>query len=315
MPEATETSESRAAGPVWISGFADEIDPRLDEQLRVMGELGLDYLSLRSADGKSVADFTPESFSEQIAPRLETAGVRISSLGSPIGKIPVDSEEAFDAQLAQLESLCQICELSGCSYIRMFSFFIPEGKDADAFEDVVIAKLRAFVDVAGRHGVTLLHENEKDIFGDTLARCERLFERIQSPYFKAAFDFANFVQCGEDTCVCWERLRSHVVYIHIKDAVYTSSENVVFGTGDGHCEELLRRAILDEGYSGFLTLEPHLVLFDSLGMLERADAHHVIAENKAENGAAGYKMQLDALTGMLGRMGLVRDEDGAWRSR
>lgn len=315
MSTDAETSESPAVGPVWVSGFADEIDPRLDEQLRVMGELGLGYLSLRSADGKSVADFTPESFSEQIAPRLDAAGVRISSLGSPIGKIPIGDNAAFEHQLAQLENLCEICKLAGCSYIRMFSFFIPEGADADSFEDEAIVKLRAFVEIAERHGVTLLHENEKDIFGDTLARCERLFECIQSPYFKAAFDYANFVQCGEDTRECWERLRSHVVYIHIKDAVYTSSENVVFGTGDGHCEELLRRAILDEGYSGFLTLEPHLVLFDSLGMLERADAHHIIAENKAENGAAGYKMQLDALAGMLGRMGLVRVESGAWQSQ
>ena len=35
-----------------ISGFADEIDPQLDVQLKVVKELGMDHICLRAADGK-----------------------------------------------------------------------------------------------------------------------------------------------------------------------------------------------------------------------------------------------------------------------
>ena len=78
-------------------------------------------------------------------------------------------------------------------------------------------------------------------------------------HFKAIFDFANFVQCGEDTQECYDLLKDEIVYIHIKDAVSTDSQNVVCGTGEGKIPEILAQAI-DSGYKGFLTLEPHLVL-------------------------------------------------------
>ena len=38
--------------------------------------------------------------------------------------------------------------------------------------------------------------------------------------------------------------------------------NVPAGTGLGKIPELLRRAFCEEGYHGFLTLEPHLAMFD-----------------------------------------------------
>ena len=41
-----------------ISGFADEISPELDKQLQVVRELGMDHISLRSADGKGIAEYT-----------------------------------------------------------------------------------------------------------------------------------------------------------------------------------------------------------------------------------------------------------------
>ena len=47
------------------------------------------------------------------------------------------------------------------------------------------------------------------------------------------------------------------------------------GTGEGKIPELLHKAIVEEGYTGFLTLEPHLVLFDSLQSLETTDAKNI----------------------------------------
>ena len=90
-------------GKIFISGFADEISPDFDEQLRVVTELGMKYISLRTADKKGIADYTAEEVSEKLLPRLEKAGVKVSSLGSPIGKIQIDDEEAFETQLGQLE--------------------------------------------------------------------------------------------------------------------------------------------------------------------------------------------------------------------
>ena len=126
-------------------------------------------------------------------------------------------------------------------------------------------------------------------------------QTLSSAHFKSAFDFANFVQCGEDTAKCWDALRPYIVYIHIKDAVSTDKENVLCGTGEGKIPELLHKAIVEEGYTGFLTLEPHLVLFDSLQSLETTDAKNIIRENKYKNGAEGYAAQYHALCDILAK--------------
>lgn len=281
-----------------ISGFADEIDPQLDVQLKVVKELGMDHICLRAADGKGIAEYSVEEFSQSILPRLKAAGVSVSSLGSPIGKIDIDDDAAYETQLAQLDTLCQICNLLGCRYIRMFSFWMKD-KNPDDWKDEVLKKLHGFAEIAAKYDVVLIHENEKDIYGDIATRCKTILDELASPHFKAAFDFANFVQCGEDTVKCWEMLKEHVVYIHIKDAVSGNNENVVCGTGEGQIARILKQAIREEGYQGFLTLEPHLVLFATLQSLEVVDATEVISENKAKDGAEGYAMQYHALCRIL----------------
>lgn len=284
---------------IYISGFSDEISSDFVEQLETVTRLGMHYISLRAADGKGIAEYSLEEVRTQLLPKLEQYQVRVSSIGSPIGKVGIEDEEGFEKQKEQLEEICKIANLLDCKYIRMFSFFMPEGKNPDDYKDVVLEKLREFIAIASKYDVVLMHENEKDIYGDVLSRCKILMDELGDEHFASVFDFANFVQCKQDTEECWNALQKHIVYIHIKDAVTTDNENVVCGTGEGKIPQLLRRAIVDEGYEGFLTLEPHLVLFDTLASLETTDAKDVIKEDKAKDGAEGYKMQYDALCEIL----------------
>lgn len=245
-----------------ISGFADEISQDFDQQLKTVTDLGMKYICIRSAEHKGIADYTPEEVRTVLLPKLQAAGVGVSSLGTAIGKVEVDDEAGFAKQLEQLETLCETARLLDCSFIRMFSFLIPKDADADSYTDVVLDKLRQFIRIAEKHDIVLLHENEKGIYGDTGARCKLLFDRLACSHFKAAFDFANFVQCEQDTAECWELLHDQIAYIHIKDALPGCLLNVPAGTGLGKIPELLRRAFCEEGYHGFLTLEPHLAMFD-----------------------------------------------------
>ena len=290
---------SKVKEKIRISGFADEISSSFDEQLQTVRQLGMQYICLRTADGKSIADYSVEEAREKLLTRLEVAGIGVSSLGSPIGKLRVDDEAGFQRQLVQLDTLCQICRLLNCRYIRVFSFYIPEGAQPERYRDAVLEKLKQMLQVAERYQVTLLCENEKELYGDMGIRCLELMEHLKHPLFRLAFDFANFVQCGEDTEACWDMLHAYVSYIHIKDAVSAEKENVLCGTGEGKIALLLRRAIRDEGYDGFLTLEPHLVLFDSLASLELKAPESVIKTNKASSGAEAYAMQYHALQAIL----------------
>ena len=105
-----------------------------------------------SFGGKSKVELKNKSF--ETAAALNAAGVKVSSLGSPIGKIDIDDDAAYEKQLAQLDTLCQICNLLDCKYIRMFSFWMLH-KNPDEWKDEVLKKLRGFAEIAAKYGVIL----------------------------------------------------------------------------------------------------------------------------------------------------------------
>ncbi len=283
---------------IHISGFSDEISSDFKEQLEHVVKLGMNYISLRGIDGRNINEYSIEEINGYVKPTLEKYQVKVSSIGSPIGKVFIDDEEGYNQQKIDLDRLCQIANILECDYMRIFSFYIPKDKNPEYYKDEVIAKTKEFVENAKKCNVDLLHENEKDIYGDTDVRVKELFDGVKSDNFRAIFDFANFVQVGTETLPAYKLLEDEIEYIHIKDAVFDVNENVVCGTGDGHIKEILKD-VLAKGYEGFLTLEPHLVMFDSLQALELEDASDVIKEDKAKDGAEGYKMQYDALIGLL----------------
>lgn len=264
-----------------------------------MKRLGMEYISLRTADGKGIADYTAAQVEQKLLPRLVKSGIKVSSLGSPIGKIRIDDDAAYQKQLGQLDELGRICGVLDCCYIRIFSFFVPETADPAVYTAEVVRKIAGFLDIAERYGITLIHENEKDIYGDTDTRCLLLMEAFANRSLAMAFDFANFVQCGVDPWQAYQQLRPYVMYIHIKDAVAERQENVVCGTGEGQIADILNTAIQDDGYQGFLTLEPHLVVFDALASLEQKAVSDIIKKNKAADGATAYEMQYQALLSLL----------------
>ena len=42
-------------------------------------------------------------------------------------------KKALQKQKVMLDKLCQISQLLDCKYIRIFSFYIPKGEDADQY--------------------------------------------------------------------------------------------------------------------------------------------------------------------------------------
>ena len=274
-----------------ISGFADEIAVDMDTQIALLKELGIEWVEFRSGDGKGVADYSLEE-AKDLRRKLDENGIRVSALGSPIGKIGI--EEDFAPHLKLLEHLTELAEVLGTSYIRMFSFFIPEGKDPADYRDEVFGRTKAMVEMAKEKGVVLLHENEKGIYGDVAQRCLDLMRNFYGEHYRCTFDFANFVQCGQDVLAAYEMLKPYITYVHVKDAVMETGEVTPAREGDGQVAEI-RRRLDGEGYKGFLSLEPHLVDFAGLKNLEK-DAK----ERKRSDGEQAFSQAYHALRKILG---------------
>ncbi len=279
-----------------IYAFADEASANLDEQIDAMRRNGLQGLELRSVDEINVSDLTVDQ-AKQIRRRLDDAGLQTWSIGSPIGKIEMDGD--FEAHLDKYRRTLELANILGAENIRLFSFFIPEGKNPDDYESLVIDRLGKFAQLAEGTGVTVCHENEKDIYGDLAVRCEKIHRAL--PSVKAIFDPANFVQCGQDTLEAWQMLKPYVKYLHIKDALHNG--NVVpAGKGDGNVEAILRAYSAMGGSA--MTLEPHLAVFSALGQIERHDrSHGVGAEYVYENNHAAFDAAAAALHQLLEPIG------------
>lgn len=273
-----------------VSCFADEIAVDIKTQLDVLNELGIRFIEFRSGDGMNVDEYTAVQ-AQDLNRRLAEHEIRVSALGSPIGKISV--EEEFAPHLKKLAHLTELAHILETPYIRVFSFFIPEGKDPLDYRDEVFYRTNAMVELAEREGVILLHENEKGIYGDTAERCLDLMQNFYGYHYQCTFDFANFLQCGENTMCAYEMLKTYISYVHIKDAVKSTGQVVLAGEGDGQVEEILR--LLDqEKYQGFLSLEPHLVDFEGLQNLE-----HDAKKRGRSDGKAAFCQAFQALERIL----------------
>jgi len=247
---------------VVLSGFADEISPDLDEQLAVLAAESISHLELRSVWSTNVADLDDAQLA-RFWRQTEESGVRVSAIGSPIGKIDIDAP--FGPELERLRRVADIADQLGTTLVRVFSFFVPQGQDPRLYRAQVIDRMRALADLAAERGLVLAHENEKKIYGDRPERCADLIASVGSPALRATFDAANFVQCAvRPHSEGYELLRPHLVYVQIKDALMATGEVVPAGQGDGEVAKTLA-ALRDSGFQGYLSLEPHLAMAGSFG--------------------------------------------------
>ena len=276
---------------VIISGFADEIAPSLDTQIEVIKKLGISHIEMRGVNGKPLVEHSLREV-RKIKEQLDENAIKLSSVGSPIGKILIT--DSFEEHFRLFEKTVEIAKIMETRYIRIFSFFIPEQENAEDYKEEVFNRMRRFIEYAKEHDVVLLHENEKDIYGDIAYRCEELMNEFYCDNFKAVFDFANFVQCGQDTKKAYEILKPYIAYIHIKDALADTGDVVPAGYGDGNVEEILKN-LLKCGYNGYLSLEPHLSDFVGFSDLEQNESK----EKKKLTGEEAYTLAYESLNKIL----------------
>ena len=268
-----------------LTGFADEIAASLDTQMQVLEKLHMNHIEMRGVDGRNFVEYS-EKEAREIKKRLEDRGFALSAVGSPIGKIGIT--EDFVPHMELFKHTVELAHIMDTPNIRMFSFYVPrekgmvsgvENSAADrmrpaggeisvSYREKVMEQLGQFVDYAAANNVVLLHENEKGIYGEMAEECLDIMKCFAGSHFKAVFDFANFVQAGQDTLEAYELLKPYIAYIHVKDALLRDGSVVPAGYGDGNVKEILRQ-LKAHDYSGYLSLEPHLSEFTGFSSLEK----------------------------------------------
>ena len=245
-----------------LSAFSDEYADGLIEQCKALNGFGIQYMEMRGVNGKNLSTLGKDEVIEA-KKVLNDYAIKVSSIGSPLGKIKINGD--INAHLEVAKRVFETANELGAKNIRMFSFYLPEGSSRDECRGLVFDALERLVKLAEEHGVTLCHENEALIYGESPEKCLEILEHFNGK-LKCVLDMGNFVLDGYNPMDAYNLLKKHIEYFHIKDALYAGAI-VPAGKGEAQIKEILDNYKINGSKDTFITLEPHLQTFSGLNAL------------------------------------------------
>ena len=279
--------------PFKLAAFADEASPMIDNQIAAMKRNGVLGVELRQVDGENISSITLEK-AREVKAKLDAQGLKAWSLGSPLGKIDIETGD-YAAELEKLKHTIELAHVLGAENIRMFSFYMPKDGDPAAYRQQVLDRLGEMAAIARGTGVTLCHENEARIYGEAPIDCEDIMKQFGGR-MKSVLDMGNFAFCNQDPMEGYERLRDYIEYIHIKDA-FNDGTIVPAGSGKGRIAEILSLYNDFTDREVILTLEPHLTTFSGLDKLSNMD--DIKVQNAFETPEIAFDAGTQALRDIL----------------
>ncbi len=277
-----------------ITGFADEISSDVDVQFAHLNRLGIRWFEPRGIDGKNIADLTIDE-AKELKKKMDAAGIKASSIGSPIGKISI--VDPFEPHLVKLRHVLELSKILDASFVRVFSFYIPEGEDRATWRPEVMRRMKKMAEMAEAEGETLLHENEGGIYGDEAKDCRDILDTVDSAALGCVFDPGNFAYYGHEAYPeAFALLKDKITYFHIKDAK-RGGEIVPAGEGDG-CIQAVLSGVPERETPYFLSLEPHLGNFAGLDKLQASGK----LSRLPDGGPDTFGLALDSLKRILKEM-------------
>lgn len=241
-----------------LSAFADEAVEDFRGQVEYLAKEKVGYIEPRFFSKKNIMDLTQAEL-DDARKRLRDHGIKVSAIGSPIGKVRLDLP--FEPHLEKFRHAIELAQFFATPFIRMFSFYAPEGRNIDDYRGDVMDRMTTMVRLVEGTNVTMVHENEANIYGHSAKNCADMVKTINSPKFRLAYDPANFVwgeKITNNVETCWPVMKPYVVHIHIKDWKLGAKDvGSMPGEGDGQIRELLAQLAAMK-YDGCVTMEPHL---------------------------------------------------------
>lgn len=273
-----------------LSAFADEYADNLKEQCEALNKFCIEYIELRGVNGKNVSVLT-ENEVKETKKILDDFGIKVSSIGSPLGKIDIKGD--LNGHYETAKRVYETANILGAKNVRIFSFYSKE-TPFDKCKSEVYAGLEKLVDLSDDTGLTLCHENEARIYGESPEKCFEIAEYFGGR-IKCVFDMGNFVLDGYEPLSAYKLLFDYIEYFHIKDAFYTGAI-VPAGKGEAKIKEILDDYKLNGGKDAFITLEPHLQTFSGLNALVGKSFDNPY---KYENQKAAFTDAVEKLKGLL----------------
>lgn len=257
-----------------LAVITDEISEDLAHALQVCTDLGIQDIELRSINGASIVDHSPESL-QQIKSAIIDGGFSVCNIASPFLKTHIDEEHVPTGNVHSARELTreehwdvlkrslEIAHLLDAPIVRAFSFWRvaePESVREDILE--TLAKATEIVRDAGKL-LGLENEHACNIGSGTEAAW--YLERIADPTLGLIWDPGNIAALGvvPDKSQ-YDAVAERIIHVHVKDGDAIPAESFV-PPGEGACDwESQLRWLHEGGYDGPLSLETHFALDGSV---------------------------------------------------
>ena len=289
-----------------LTAFADEAGKPLSEQIAALKRNNIRYIEPRMVDGINLIDKTEDEI-RAIKAELDAGGIRVSSLGSPIGKYPI--HEDFAPHYEKFLYALKICEILETKNMRVFDFYCTEEELPEVREEM-LRRMNMMLDAAEKAGVSLCLENESGIYSQSPAGQKDALEAL--PRIRGIFDAANYIMTDGDVIEGIDATLPTLEYVHIKDASYDEKCILPAGEGDGQIGRCLLKVHAAREGEVFLTLEPHLRVFD--GYVD-IDKRTLKGKHQFKNSTESFDYAVAALKKTLATVGFVENAEGDFEPR
>ncbi len=254
---------------VLISGFADEaaIDKTVDQQFSAFAALGLRQYSIRFIDAGNGIKNVMQLNDEEIAfikQRQEAYGLKVSSLGSPIGKVKLlDQDDGSNNRYVPFKEylsteVARACELAHAfetKLIRGFSFYHPRGTDPAPHIDQVVDHLGEIADMCQKANLIFGLEIEANLVGQSGQILKEVHQKLNHPSVKLIFDAANITTQGcsaTDVYDQYEAMKPGLGWMHIKDYKHPSKIERTTHVDEEALKHFVPADIGDSGHEAIL---------------------------------------------------------------
>lgn len=255
-----------------LAAITDEFCPDIERALDGMAAIGMSGVELRMIGERNIMD-VPDEELDQVIGQVRKRGMQIISIASPLLKCVLPGAPEIDQRFQQdsfasrhtyedqprlAERAFAIAERCGARIVRVFSYW--RTVQPEKCFDAIVEALARLSEQAAARGLIIGLENEHACNISTGAETARLLAALDHPNLKVVWDPGNAMVSGEIPFPDgYRRLPpDRIVHVHAKDC-HMEGHRPVWGPLGTRAVDWKGqiRALLEDGYRGYLSLETH----------------------------------------------------------
>lgn len=280
-----------------ISIINDEISDETKEVINFLQKNKLHHVELRSFNKTNIANISLYRLN-RYAQQFKRNKIKVSCIASPLLKWNYGNKQPRDIGGIQqvnhfyvknndsYEKIFKIADIFGTKYIRIFSYFkYPNFKILD-----LEAAIGQLVILAEKYDKILLMENEPVCNICNPNHLVKLLNKYDNKRIKILFDLGNiYKQGGILKYEELNKIKEHIVYIHIKDYSFEEKTYKVLGEGDINYKKFISWIEKEIKHDIFYSLETHVSTFNRLEESEKSleELRRLVTEKRVKYGIVG----------------------------